>query len=437
MLLSNVFPLSERSGLNLRGSFNTENVTLYEDDGSKANDFYNTFWSCQAYFSNPTATMSDKTTFSRVKDSITLLIEEMEKAVQERIELKLSDDKFGSSASSGSSAGYMPYFPKYLTSRNLFKLQLNDSTFQKTILLQLLIYLTFCSSYLSSEKVSKLPGMKDFSGWTAASESKVTEILEQTGFPITLIKSLLEREGFWVEWKKNGCAKFELDSCDISKSDRIPSATQIQIDGHMGDKELSRLWEKNMVNLESAKDLHIPSLTEFLEPLKEQLDPENQIEKEFRLSNDITYVWRAGRIIVKKGPIELDQTDIIRNEILDVEYLVDYLNNAREKNDSPVGFLESIDFQQMIKDSTTEDKESVPAEGNNSSENPINEEDLNSKNENDVDKIADPMERGETSKKASLDANEIGDSETCEANVDLSDKSAEADPSSEAMDETE
>jgi hypothetical protein len=32
MLLSSVFPITERSGVNLKGEFNTENVTLVESD---------------------------------------------------------------------------------------------------------------------------------------------------------------------------------------------------------------------------------------------------------------------------------------------------------------------------------------------------------------------------------------------------------------------
>lgn len=32
MLLSSVFPITERSGVNLKGEFNTDNVTLVESD---------------------------------------------------------------------------------------------------------------------------------------------------------------------------------------------------------------------------------------------------------------------------------------------------------------------------------------------------------------------------------------------------------------------
>jgi THO complex subunit 1 len=36
--LANVFPLSERSGVNLRGDFNVDNVTFYEEDGMDVDD---------------------------------------------------------------------------------------------------------------------------------------------------------------------------------------------------------------------------------------------------------------------------------------------------------------------------------------------------------------------------------------------------------------
>lgn len=77
-LLSSVFPLGERSGVNLRGEFNIGNVTKVEDPSeteeeklpaseeeevdkdadpsalaAKDDSFYGTFWSMQQYFSNP------------------------------------------------------------------------------------------------------------------------------------------------------------------------------------------------------------------------------------------------------------------------------------------------------------------------------------------------------------------------------------------------
>ena len=43
----------------------------------------------------------------------------------------------------------------------------------------------------------------------------------------------------------------------------------------------------------------IPKLNHYLNPLIEQLDPEKQIEKEYRLDHDPNYVWRALRLVAR------------------------------------------------------------------------------------------------------------------------------------------
>src|SRR5688572_4744395 len=71
MFLSTVYPLSERSGVNLRGDFNKDNVTHYEGEDVQDEDepmtdegkalegvgeaerrFYRRFWGLQKFFSN-------------------------------------------------------------------------------------------------------------------------------------------------------------------------------------------------------------------------------------------------------------------------------------------------------------------------------------------------------------------------------------------------
>jgi hypothetical protein len=43
----------------------------------------------------------------------------------------------------------------------------------------------------------------------------------------------------------------------------------------------------------------IPKLNHYLNPLIEQLDPEKQIEKEYRLDHNPNYVWRALRLVAR------------------------------------------------------------------------------------------------------------------------------------------
>ena len=60
MFLANAFPLSERSGLNLAGTFNTENETHTDElpagaDAAEreAHERYVRFWSLQGFLANP------------------------------------------------------------------------------------------------------------------------------------------------------------------------------------------------------------------------------------------------------------------------------------------------------------------------------------------------------------------------------------------------
>jgi THO complex subunit 1 len=57
--LSLAYPLTERSGVNLKGEFNTENTTVYDEDvvmddpQPEKRVLYQTIWGLQKFFSNP------------------------------------------------------------------------------------------------------------------------------------------------------------------------------------------------------------------------------------------------------------------------------------------------------------------------------------------------------------------------------------------------
>lgn len=55
IILSKLFPLGERSGVNLRGDLNTENITAieYEDASELSSDFYAQFWKLQEHLLQP------------------------------------------------------------------------------------------------------------------------------------------------------------------------------------------------------------------------------------------------------------------------------------------------------------------------------------------------------------------------------------------------
>jgi THO complex subunit 1 len=56
LLISCIFPISERSGVNVNGGYNTGNQTTIEAKSSQPSqeyDFYHNFWTLQKYISNP------------------------------------------------------------------------------------------------------------------------------------------------------------------------------------------------------------------------------------------------------------------------------------------------------------------------------------------------------------------------------------------------
>ncbi|KAG0360745.1 hypothetical protein BGZ54_009394, partial [Gamsiella multidivaricata] len=157
MLLSSVFPLTERSGVNLRGDFNTENVTLIEGDdvtvvpdftvsppesqkdtessvpggesmdvdkdppkgqdneqAKKSRAFYTEFWGLQAFFCNPPTLISSPDNLTKLQRGIEHTLERFaaveeseqkmrgQRAVSESSEGKPTDATSGASESSTS-----------------------------------------------------------------------------------------------------------------------------------------------------------------------------------------------------------------------------------------------------------------------------------------------------------------------------------------------
>lgn len=70
----------------------------------------------------------------------------------------------------------------------------------------------------------------------------------------------------------------------------------------MGSEELSRLWSlsNDAEYLVSAESKHIPSLEEFLQPFKEQMNPNSGVDEEDKVKNDKVYNWRAFRLLAKQ-----------------------------------------------------------------------------------------------------------------------------------------
>lgn len=142
--LFQVFPLGEQSSVNLRGEFHTDNVTVFDEDtlmetsedpkttsegstpriGSDAS-FYSTFWGLQKHFCLPTPLLESDEQYADFKRRLEVTIDKFaatpvvatksvtddSRSVRSRQAQEFKTDYQGN------------YNPKYLTSRDLFELE--------------------------------------------------------------------------------------------------------------------------------------------------------------------------------------------------------------------------------------------------------------------------------------------------------------------------
>ncbi|KAJ1981367.1 hypothetical protein H4R35_000758 [Dimargaris xerosporica] len=213
IFLANAFPLSERSGVNVRGDFHTDNVTNYvelpepsstatttaqtraNDGGSDGDDqeaghnepesaplpteqqiTYTQLWSLQHYFSNP-ALLLNGPAMAKFRVAVQHTLTQFQQAANTHAPPK---GLFATSTSTSTPQPAKPrkvslntmrnavtadsrnnnaWNPKFLTSPSLTDLQFTDLQFRRQILVQLLIIFKYLLSFspLSKDSLNKSP----------------------------------------------------------------------------------------------------------------------------------------------------------------------------------------------------------------------------------------------------------------------------------------
>mmetsp|Transcript_35173 Transcript_35173/g.111161 ORF Transcript_35173/g.111161 Transcript_35173/m.111161 type:complete len:373 (-) Transcript_35173:7-1125(-) len=141
-LLAKVYPLSERSAVNVNGEFNTANTTDIEGDAAAGGEgipgldmeFYQTFWGLQPMLNNPPSALKPAAWAQFTAGLRTVLAAF---AAQPLTSADADAASVGSALEEGLTA-------KYLTSPKLFGLQLRDPEFRRGFLIQALVLLQFC-----------------------------------------------------------------------------------------------------------------------------------------------------------------------------------------------------------------------------------------------------------------------------------------------------
>ncbi|KAL4869357.1 hypothetical protein BDV12DRAFT_83848 [Aspergillus spectabilis] len=296
------FPLGDKSAVNLRGEYHTENVTTFDtiekedhdeadgmdvdlpdvkeetaaddtqtqqsesqtvvekDDkfsthevaktplvtvsqpggqnGEKSLDLdalYPIFWGLQAYFSAPTK-IFDSQHFATFKTGLESTLSAF-KTVNTELETsnsKTSEEIRKSNKRKRNTDGpeiASSFNPKYLTSRELFDLEVNDTAFRRHVLVQALILLDFMLS-LTQKSKSRLADLTnksvlygfilndDDAQWAVKMRRSIEGYLQEGvggKFYYRMVDTVLSRDKNWVRWKAEGCPPIERPAVSVDE----------------------------------------------------------------------------------------------------------------------------------------------------------------------------------------------------------------------------
>uniref|UniRef100_A0A672G9J7 THO complex subunit 1-like n=1 Tax=Salarias fasciatus TaxID=181472 RepID=A0A672G9J7_SALFA len=346
LFLARLFPLSEKSGLNLQSQFNLDNITVFnkseqdstlgqkhteeKEDGMEVEEgemgeddapatcsipidynLYRKFWTLQDYFRNPVQCYDKFSwmTFLKYSDETLAVFKSFKLDDMQASKRKLEELR--------ASSGEHVYFAKFLTSEKLMDLQLSDSNFRRHILLQYLILFQYLKGQVKFKSSSSILN-DDQTAWIEETTKLVYQLLRETPPDgdkfATMVEHILTTEENWNSWKNEGCPSFVKERTVDDKPKRPSRKRQAPEDFlgkgpdrkiFMGNDELTRLWNLNQDNMEACKSdsrEFMPALDEFFAEAIEQADPANMVEDEYKVVRNPNYGWRALRLLSRRSP---------------------------------------------------------------------------------------------------------------------------------------
>lgn len=159
-----------------------------------------------------------------------------------------------------------------------------------------------------------------------------------------IIKHILDREEIWNKWKNEGCPNFVKEkraSTVEPKKVKRPKILTSDFDNGstrqftFNNSEIGKLCSVNHDNLNACKDPNrqfLPSLKEFFEEPIEQLDPENQVEKQYQLIYKTDWSWKALRLLAKRSAFYFMQNQNVRTIPEYLEAICHKLNKEFQSN---------------------------------------------------------------------------------------------------------
>ncbi|KAH7160074.1 THO complex subunit 1 transcription elongation factor-domain-containing protein [Dactylonectria estremocensis] len=374
------FPLGDKSSVNLRGEYHVENVTTYETTPadsdtkmdvdapplgpreqiearltSKANEtknsdkpldpdaLYPLFWSLQESFSQPKR-LFETPHLTAFKESLGATMKVFNTTHHERGSRKSAEDSRRGLKRKREGGGdddtANAFNPKYLTSKDLFELEMSDSSFRRHILVQALIIIDFLLS-LSAQAREKLSAAastnkavmyvdqvltEEDTKWANEMKSTIADYLRQGPdgpYFYRMVETVLARDKNWVRWKIEGCHPIKRDP--VSPPIFVEARGTVQRTATskrlrpvpMGAVPLDFLQDEDeetaMERLKSDERCRIPDLDSFKRKIADddfEIDMStNDQAKAAAIAGKASKSWRALRIAARTKLAAFDKID--------------------------------------------------------------------------------------------------------------------------------
>ncbi|CAN9175277.1 unnamed protein product [Alternaria alternata] len=379
------FPLGDKSSVNLRGNFHVENVTTFEDflkeskpeedsmqididgpapaikedskseepailsgDIDKSKDakpttldtesLYPVFWSLQHSFSNPPR-LFEEDNFKQFQKSLEATLAKF-REVPKVIQAGDSERKKGQKSREGDDydAFANSFNPKYLTSRDLFKLELSDLAFQRHILVQALILIDFLLTltegskskpfYQNAQKAMQynFTLREEDTEWALGIKTAIANYLQEGPdgkFYYRMVDTVLSRDKNWVRWKMENCQPFTRDRVPPAEFQQAKSGAQKAVVAKKASKPMGVPSTLNFLHNNDAENglsqlrqrdrFNVPNAESYAKKVKmTDLDLEmTDAEDEKRQAGDkkSSYVWRGLRLASKTQLSSFDRIE--------------------------------------------------------------------------------------------------------------------------------
>ncbi|KAI9886916.1 MAG: hypothetical protein M1823_001285 [Watsoniomyces obsoletus] len=345
----------------------TGDLTSKPDQPIDYDELYPIFWSLQDLFSNPPR-LFDPTNLENLKIGLEMTLRSFKTLNKDlggpSSVRAVDEDSRGNKRKRGEGEDVVAssFNPKYLTSRDLFELEISDLAFRRHILVQALIILDFLLSLTPKEK-AKLAELNlqnksvqyqftlddDNAKWVTDMKNDIAGYLQQGHegkFYYRMVDTVLSRDKNWVRWKAESCPPIE----------RPPITAQEWADGKKGAEKacvmrklranplgaldldflIERDYEEEMNELKKPERYAVPEIDAFQDAIVEAQEKinnaTNEEEKEAAIEEKALHMWRTLRLA---STSRLKWFDKLDNDVQDLRPL--YQTQRRLSSNLPNG----------------------------------------------------------------------------------------------------